>query len=135
MKSARKSRNKNKSIDNAIPVVKEVKMKTKKTEKNKETAKKEKEKFGNEIDEIFKTVAKNKKELSTDIGTKKPKGEKGARRKEDSKKCDASSDGGGNIARRKTTDGIKIYSAEELRFNDPNAGGTPLCPFDCDCCF
>jgi hypothetical protein len=35
----------------------------------------------------------------------------------------------------KTEDGYTVYSAEELGFNKKNAGGTKLCPFDCDCCF
>ncbi|KAH7307029.1 hypothetical protein KP509_22G043000 [Ceratopteris richardii] len=38
-------------------------------------------------------------------------------------------------ARRKTSDGLTIYTEEELGFNRKDAGGTPLCPFDCDCCF
>lgn len=37
--------------------------------------------------------------------------------------------------RRKTNDGFTVYSAEELGFNKKDAGGTSLCPFDCDCCF
>lgn len=38
-------------------------------------------------------------------------------------------------ARKKTDDGFTVYSAEELGFNKKGAGGTALCPFDCDCCF
>ncbi|CAA6659419.1 unnamed protein product [Spirodela intermedia] len=37
--------------------------------------------------------------------------------------------------RRKTADGLAIYSAEELGVANPDAGGTPMCPFDCSCCF
>jgi hypothetical protein len=37
--------------------------------------------------------------------------------------------------RRRTADGLAIYSANELGFGKSDAGGTPLCPFDCDCCF
>lgn len=37
--------------------------------------------------------------------------------------------------RKKTQDGLSIYKAEELGWNKKDAGGTPLCPFDCDCCF
>uniref|UniRef100_A0A7N1A6E8 DUF1764-domain-containing protein n=1 Tax=Kalanchoe fedtschenkoi TaxID=63787 RepID=A0A7N1A6E8_KALFE len=36
---------------------------------------------------------------------------------------------------RKKASGMKIYTEEELGLNKPDAGGTPLCPFDCDCCF
>ena len=36
--------------------------------------------------------------------------------------------------RRFTEDGLPIYTEEELQMNNPKAGTTPLCPFDCDCC-
>jgi hypothetical protein len=35
--------------------------------------------------------------------------------------------------RRYTEDGLPIYTEEEL--NIGKGGGTPLCPFDCNCCF
>ncbi|WVQ68219.1 uncharacterized protein L199_006426 [Kwoniella botswanensis] len=35
---------------------------------------------------------------------------------------------------RKTEEGYVIYKEADLQI-DPTAGGTPLCPFDCDCCF
>lgn len=34
--------------------------------------------------------------------------------------------------RRKTDDGLAIYSESELKLGQ--GGDTPLCPFDCDCC-
>eukprot|EP00245_Coleochaete_scutata_P008035 TRINITY_DN23958_c0_g1_i1.p1 TRINITY_DN23958_c0_g1~~TRINITY_DN23958_c0_g1_i1.p1 ORF type:complete len:154 (+),score=43.02 TRINITY_DN23958_c0_g1_i1:81-542(+) len=37
--------------------------------------------------------------------------------------------------RKKTNDGLNVYSADELQWNKKEAGGTPLCPFDCECCF
>lgn len=37
--------------------------------------------------------------------------------------------------RKRTAGGLAIYTQEELGFGKPEAGGTPLCPFDCDCCF
>ena len=37
--------------------------------------------------------------------------------------------------RRKTEDGFSVYTEEDLGWNKKNAGGTNLCPFDCDCCF
>lgn len=37
--------------------------------------------------------------------------------------------------RRRTNDGLAIFSEEELGINKTDAGGTPLCPFDCSCCF
>ena len=39
-----------------------------------------------------------------------------------------------SVAGKTTADGLKIYSVDELGVN-VNSGGTPLCPFDCDCCF
>ncbi|KAG2368284.1 hypothetical protein BDR07DRAFT_1391649 [Suillus spraguei] len=40
----------------------------------------------------------------------------------------------GSGPRRKTDDGFNIYKEDELGIS--NVGGdTPLCPFDCECCF
>lgn len=39
-----------------------------------------------------------------------------------------------NGARRTTEEGFKIYTEEELGLQDEQAGDTPDCPFDCDCC-
>jgi hypothetical protein len=36
--------------------------------------------------------------------------------------------------RRHTGDGLPIFTEEELKMDNPKAGTTPLCPFDCDCC-
>lgn len=36
---------------------------------------------------------------------------------------------------KRTEDGLRIYTEEALGFNKKGAGGTPLCPFDCDCCY
>jgi len=43
-------------------------------------------------------------------------------------------DSRGTGPRRKTEEGFSIFKEAELGIN-PEAGGTPLCPFDCDCCF
>ncbi|XP_021730124.1 uncharacterized protein C6G9.01c-like [Chenopodium quinoa] len=37
--------------------------------------------------------------------------------------------------RRRTNDGLAIYSEEELRLNSQDGGNTGECPFDCSCCF
>ncbi|GMG99098.1 hypothetical protein Nepgr_000938 [Nepenthes gracilis] len=37
--------------------------------------------------------------------------------------------------RKRTKDGLSVYTEEELGINRQDAGGTPLCPFDCSCCF
>ncbi|CAE6436718.1 unnamed protein product [Rhizoctonia solani] len=43
-------------------------------------------------------------------------------------------DSRGTGPRRKTEEGFFIYKEDELGIND-EGGDTPLCPFDCDCCF
>lgn len=43
-------------------------------------------------------------------------------------------DSRGTGPRRKTEEGWNIYKEDELRLN-AEAGDTPLCPFDCQCCF
>ena len=37
-------------------------------------------------------------------------------------------------ARKRTEDGLRIFTAAELRLGE-GGGGTPDCPFDCQCCF
>ena len=37
--------------------------------------------------------------------------------------------------RKFTEDGLPIFTEAELKMDNPKAGTTPLCPFDCDCCF
>jgi len=43
-------------------------------------------------------------------------------------------DSRGTGPRRKTDEGFAIFKEDELGIN-PEAGGTPLCPFECNCCF
>ncbi|KIK06848.1 hypothetical protein K443DRAFT_673756 [Laccaria amethystina LaAM-08-1] len=43
-------------------------------------------------------------------------------------------DSRGSGARRTTDEGLSIYKEDELGIRD-DGGDTPLCPFDCDCCF
>ncbi|KZT74730.1 DUF1764-domain-containing protein [Daedalea quercina L-15889] len=43
-------------------------------------------------------------------------------------------DSRGNGPRRKTEEGYNIYKEDELGVSN-EGGDTPLCPFDCDCCF
>jgi len=40
---------------------------------------------------------------------------------------------GGPKQRKKTEEGWNIYTEEELRLG--GGGGTPLCPWDCQCCW
>ena len=37
--------------------------------------------------------------------------------------------------KKRTNDGLALYTEEELGINKADVGSTPLCPFDCDCCF
>ncbi|KAG1885746.1 hypothetical protein F4604DRAFT_121232 [Suillus subluteus] len=43
-------------------------------------------------------------------------------------------DSRGSGPRRKTDDGFDIYKEDELGISN-TGGDTPLCPFDCECCF
>ncbi|KAN0125008.1 DUF1764 domain containing protein [Russula decolorans] len=47
---------------------------------------------------------------------------------------DKFTDSRGTGPRRKTDEGFAIYKEDELSIN-AEAGGTSLCPFDCNCCF
>jgi len=64
-----------------------------------------------------------------------PKGGTGAPRRVGPAASPAAKKGSSKKARRKTDDGFTVYTEEELKWNKKNAGGTKLCPFDCDCCF
>lgn len=39
----------------------------------------------------------------------------------------------GNGERKRTEEGYRIFTVEELRLGE--GGDTPLCPFDCECCW
>ncbi|GMK59155.1 hypothetical protein CspeluHIS016_0701700 [Cutaneotrichosporon spelunceum] len=43
-------------------------------------------------------------------------------------------DSRGDGDRKRTEEGYLVFKEAELGI-DPEVGGTPLCPFDCDCCF
>lgn len=95
-----------------------------------------------EIDEIFagqkrkKSEAEKVEKPDEDVN-KKPKKTK---KKKNIKKKTKESDGGDfadppSHPRKRTEDGLVIYTEEELGINKSDAGSTPLCPFDCSCCF
>ncbi|GMN35959.1 hypothetical protein TIFTF001_005646 [Ficus carica] len=88
-------------------------------------------KLGSEIDEIF--AGKKRKK------TESEKTEKVKKKKKYSSKVREDDDGGfgdsSSKPRKKTADGLTIYTDEELGINNSEAGGTPLCPFDCSCCY
>lgn len=91
-----------------------------------------------EIDEIFagkkrkKPVPEKTKKPNEDSNSKPKKMKKYKKGKgfEDEDPVDSSS-----RPRKKMQNGLTIYREEELGFNKADAGGTPLCPFDCSCCF
>ena len=95
----------------------------------------------NEIDDIFEEFQKKKKvkmEIFGSIQKKEKKKNEGDTEKRDKFRVSPLSRGGdreNKKPRRKTGDGLPIYSAEELGVSNPDAGGTSLCPFDCSCCF
>ncbi|GLU01498.1 hypothetical protein SLE2022_188050 [Rubroshorea leprosula] len=95
-------------------------------------------KGGNEIDEIF---AGKKRKRPEQEKTEKPKVDEGSKPKSNKKNKDKSKGvrEGGCVdpakPRKRTEDGLIIYTEQELGLNKAAAGGTPLCPFDCDCCF
>ncbi|KAE8649903.1 hypothetical protein Csa_012244 [Cucumis sativus] len=91
-----------------------------------------------EIDEIFAGKKRKKPEVGK---TEEPKLDAQDRPKKtkNKKKDEAQSRNGfadpQSRRRKKTGDGLTIYTEEELGFGNADAGGTPLCPFDCNCCF
>ena len=91
-----------------------------------------------EIDEIFagkkrkkseseKTEKPNEEATGNPKKTKKKKKDKGSN---DSKFAEPPS-----WPRKRTNDGFTVYTEEELGIDKSDAGCTPLCPFDCSCCF
>lgn len=62
------------------------------------------------------------------------KNTKSAEKKTDHEMEGKFQDSRGSESRRKTEEGWAIYKEDELGIHD-KGGDTPLCPFDCDCCF
>ncbi|XP_022142164.1 uncharacterized protein C6G9.01c [Momordica charantia] len=94
-------------------------------------------KKSSEIDEIFAGKKRKKPEVEK---AEKPKLDTSDRPKMKNKKKreTVSKDGFSDPpsrSRKRTGDGLAIYTEEELGFGNADAGGTPLCPFDCSCCF
>ncbi|KAL9230376.1 hypothetical protein vseg_005738 [Gypsophila vaccaria] len=106
----------------------------KKSENSNNQPKKGKQKQSNEIDEIFAALKKRKTEQAN---TNKSEDMKDKLKKKKKSKVSAESEAvnTGSRPRRRTNDGLVIYSAEELGINKKDAGETADCPFDCSCCF
>lgn len=97
-------------------------------------------KFGKEIDDIFSGKKRKKTEAEKegdDVGRKSKKAQKKnlQPRNEGPRDINRSVDKVPNMPRKKTGDGLVIYTKDELGIDKGDAGGTRLCPFDCDCCF
>ncbi|KAL5054214.1 hypothetical protein RYX36_034896 [Vicia faba] len=93
-------------------------------------------KAASEIDEIF--AGKKRKKSNLNKHGKAGEATKSARTNE--KKKPKRADEGEYLdrpsrSRKKTEDGLTIYTEEELGLSKGDAGNTPLCPFDCSCCF
>ncbi|KAK9946304.1 hypothetical protein M0R45_011773 [Rubus argutus] len=87
------------------------------------------------IDEIF--AGKKRKKAEADK-VKKPNEEPNKPKRK--KKKDLGFEDGAFVdqtsrSKKRTNDGLAIYTEEELGINKADAGSTPLCPFDCSCCF
>ncbi|KAH9610240.1 hypothetical protein KSS87_022822 [Heliosperma pusillum] len=115
----------------------DLKRKKPETEKSGEPSncpKKATPKKSDEIDEIFAALKRRKTEQAKadKSGDTKDK----LKIKKKSKLANESGTSNTNPnPRRRTNDGFVIYSADELGINKKDAGQTPLCPFDCSCCF
>ncbi|KAK8971021.1 hypothetical protein KSP40_PGU021451 [Platanthera guangdongensis] len=126
-------------------------VKKKEQEKERESKEpvQETKKLGQEIEEIFRANRKNRKESSSireDRSTKAElRGEEKGKKKKNTAKVEIEKknkeryimheNSESRAKRRRTADGLPIYSAEELGIGKSDAGETPLCPFDCSCCF
>ncbi|KAH0734014.1 hypothetical protein KY285_009721 [Solanum tuberosum] len=107
-------------------------------EKEKPISSSKPKKPGSEIDDIFAGKKRKKPELQEkSSGVAVTEAKKVKKSKETSSRIPKD-----NVlseprrrSRKKTADGFTLYTEEELGFGRSNAGGTSLCPFDCDCCF
>ncbi|KAG2023322.1 hypothetical protein CC2G_000987 [Coprinopsis cinerea AmutBmut pab1-1] len=61
-------------------------------------------------------------------------GKKSKKKKVDKEEEEKFKDSRGTSGRRTTEEGWTIYNEDELGISH-EGGDTPLCPFDCDCCF
>ncbi|KAM2642472.1 hypothetical protein EV1_016431 [Malus domestica] len=91
-----------------------------------------------EIDEIF--AAKKKKKTETGKAKKRKenaieKPDKPKTKKKDKDIRDGGFGGMSSQPKKRRQDGLTVYTEEELGINNADAGNTPLCPFDCSCCF
>lgn len=95
--------------------------KPKKVQKEKEI--KENNQKKNDIDDIFAQLKTKPRKKDIEQQKEEERKERLQRKKEENKKI------------KRTEEGWRIYTLEELGLDKNQYGGnTPLCPFDCDCC-
>ncbi|KAF6138213.1 hypothetical protein GIB67_011053 [Kingdonia uniflora] len=102
----------------------------------------ETKKARNEIDEIFSSQKKRKKlEAEAQEAEKRKEDDRrtkakkmNLKKKSKSSKEDAFHEPPSR-ERKRTVDGLTIFTEEELGFGKSDAGSSGLCPFDCTCCF
>ncbi|KAK8792856.1 hypothetical protein WA158_005020 [Blastocystis sp. Blastoise] len=115
---------------------KEVKDAHSKTEKKHTAEKKQvkdiKHKSSLDMDSLF-SDAKTKKQQKVDEETKKNREEMRKVRKELDARTQFKQQESIQFTRIDKETGLKVYTPESLGIG--KGGNTPLCPFDCDCCF
>ncbi|CAF2240044.1 BnaA08g11600D [Brassica napus] len=93
-------------------------------------------KIGKEIDDIFGGRKKKKKEVEVETSEKGEAPVKKARvAKRKRSEVEGFNSNQKTGPRKRTEDGLLVFTEDELGINKANAGNTPLCPFDCQCCF
>lgn len=89
-----------------------------------------------EIDEIFAGKKRKKSDVKKTGKTREATKSNDKTNKKKPKRLDESEFvDRPSRSRKKTEDGLTIYTEEELGLSKGDAGNTPLCPFDCSCCF
>jgi hypothetical protein len=102
-----------------------------------------------ELDDLFAGKKTKKRQQEAEVTAKKQKSSsKKHKRGDETSKHDSHSgrkggedwvdDGLGGVYNKegytgRVEDGVRVFKAHLLR--KPKSGQTPLCPFDCDCCF
>ena len=118
------------------------------SERGREVTKKNEK--GNEIDDIFSSMKKNKQveQEPAPAVTARSKGTAGTKTKESNERLSRAMDSSHGLIKSKhqsiispeapleridKATGLPVYKAHLLKVGE--GGGTPLCPYDCDCCF
>mmetsp|Transcript_23703 Transcript_23703/g.28529 ORF Transcript_23703/g.28529 Transcript_23703/m.28529 type:complete len:103 (-) Transcript_23703:340-648(-) len=87
------------------------------------------------LDEIFSALSKESKKKKHDPEKKKiQQKEKKIMSKEEEAEWKVGSRTKEPSVHRYTAEGLPVYKYYHLGMKQDD-GGTPLCPFDCDCCF